>query len=99
MTESGRTAEIVSHYRPNKIIYALSSHHNICNQLSMIWGVFPILTPKYSSTDDMIKKVERLLVSKQLLTKGDTFVMTSGVPVGVTGKTNMLKIHKVEKKI
>ena len=95
MTESGSTARIVSHYRPNKKIFALTPHKHTCNKLSMVWGVYPILTEKFKSTDEMIEKTEKLLLREKLLSKGDTFVLTSGAPVGVSGNTNMLTIHKI----
>ena len=48
-----------------------------------------------NKTDEMIEESEKILTTKKLLKKGDTFVLTSGVPVAVTGTTNMLRIHKI----
>ena len=95
MTESGNTAIIVSHYRPRNNIFALTPSESICRKLSLVWGVIPILTKKFESTDEMIEESEKILIKKGLLELGDTFVLTAGVPVGVPGTTNMLKIHKV----
>ena len=97
MTESGSTAIIVSHYRPDTNIFALTPNKNICNKLSLIWGVYSILIPEYISTDKMIIGAQKVLIENKLLKYGNTFVLTAGIPVGVTGSTNMLKIHKVEK--
>ena len=97
MSESGSTSIIVSHYRPNNNIFSLTPNKNVCNKLSLVWGVYSILTPKYISTDKMIREAERILIENKLLKYGNTFVLTAGVPVGVTGSTNMLKIHKIEK--
>ena len=97
MTESGSTAIIASHYRPETSLFALTPNKNICNKLSLVWGVYPILIPEYTSTDKMIEGAQKILVDKKLLKYGDMFVLTAGIPVGVIGTTNMLKIHKVEK--
>ena len=95
MTESGSTAIIVSHYRPKNNIFALTPYRSICNKLSLVWGVIPLMTEEFESTDEMIIESEKLLIKRGLLKLGNTFVLTAGVPVGVSGTTNMLKIHKV----
>ena len=95
MTESGSTAVVVSHFRPMNNIFALTPNESTCNKLSLVWGVIPLHTKQFSSTDEMIEESEKILKTKKLLKKGDTFVLTSGVPVAVTGTTNMLRIHKI----
>ena len=95
MTESGLTSIIVSHFRPKANLYALTPNENICKRLTLIWGLVPIISPKFLSTDDMIVGAERILRDKGYIKKDNVFLLTSGVPVGVTGSTNMLKIHKV----
>ena len=95
MTESGSTAVVVSHFRPMNNIFALTPNESTCNKLSLVWGVIPLHTKQFSSTDEMIEESEKILTTKKLLKKGDTFVLTSGVPVAVTGTTNMLRIHKI----
>ena len=61
MTESGSTSIVVSHFRPTENLYALTPHQSICKRLTLIWGVVPILTPKFLSTDDMIINAEKIL--------------------------------------
>ena len=95
MTQSGNTAIIVSHYRPRNNIFALTPSQSICNKLSLVWGVIPILTEEFESTDEMIVKSEKILLKRELLESGDTFVLTAGVPIGISGTTNMLKIHRI----
>ena len=95
MTESGSTSIVVSHFRPTENLYALTPHQSICKRLTLIWGVVPILTPKFLSTDDMIINAEKILKDKGLIKLDEVFILTSGVPVGITGSTNMLKIHRV----
>ncbi len=97
MSESGATARIVSHFRPNVNIYGLSPHIYICNRMSLLWGVIPIHTKSYLTTDDMLINAEKILLNKKYMKKGQTFVLTAGVPVGVSGSTNMIQIQKIEK--
>ncbi len=95
MTESGSTARIVSHFRTQVKIFALSPSVDICNRMAMYWGVVPIKTKNYLSTDEMLLNAEKILLEKKYMKKGQTFLMTAGVPVGVTGSTNMLKIQYI----
>ena len=95
MTESGSTARIVSHFRTQVNIFALSPSYNICNKMTLFWGVIPIVTKDYLSTDEMLLNAEKILLEKKYMKKGQTFIMTAGIPVGVTGSTNMLKIQHI----
>ena len=97
MSESGSTARIVSHFRPNVTIYGMSPHKYICNRMALLWGVVPIQTKSFISTDDMIVNAEKLLLDKKFMKKGQTFVLTAGIPIGVSGTTNMLQIQKIQK--
>ena len=65
--------------------------------MSLYKGIIPIKTNEYLSTDEMLINAERILLEYRYIKKGQTFVMTAGVPVGVTGSTNMLKIKKIDK--
>ena len=96
MTESGSTAKIVSFFRPKISIYALSPHLSVCNRLSLLWGVTPIKSQEYLSTDEMLINAEQILLDNNFIRSGQTFVMTAGVPVGISGSTNMFRIQKVE---
>ena len=98
MTESGSSSRIVSHFRPKANIFSLSPYINICNRMSLFWGVISIHTQKFKSTDQMLIHSEKILLNEKYIKKGQTFVMTAGVPVGITGSTNMLKIQEVGKK-
>jgi len=97
MTESGSTSRIVSYFRPITNIFSLSPHIDICNRMSLFWGIMPIYTKKFKSTDQMLHHSEKILLDKKYMKKGQTFVMTAGVPVGITGSTNMLKIQQIGK--
>ncbi len=95
MTESGSTSRIVSHFRPRANIFSLSPHLEICYRNSLLWGVVSIQTEEYLSTDEMLVNAEKLLLDSKYIRVGQIFVMTAGIPVGVSGSTNMLKIHKI----
>ena len=97
MSESGATARIVSHFRPNVTIYGMSPHTYICNRMSLLWGVVPIQTKSYLTTDDMLINAEKILLSKQYMKKSQIFILTAGIPIGVSGSTNMLQIQKINK--
>ncbi len=96
MSESGATARIVSHYRPDVIIFGMSPHQKICNRMSLYWGVVPIQTKSFKSTDDMIKNSEKFLLKNKMLKKGQTYILTAGIPIGVSGSTNMIQIQKIK---
>jgi len=96
MTETGLTAMKMARYRPKASIFALCTDEQVCHQLSLIWGVTPILVKPYATTDQMINNTGDLLKGRGYIKKGDLFIITAGVSAGVTGSTNMLKIHEVE---
>ena len=97
MSESGATSKIVSSIKPKANIFSLCPYNDICNRMSLFWGIISIKTKEYPSTDEMLNNSESILLEKKYIKKGQTFVMTAGIPVGVTGSTNMLKIHKIRK--
>jgi len=96
MTETGLTAMKMARYRPKARIFALCTTEKVCSQLSLIWGVTPVLVEYYSTTEEMIQNTGNLLKKLGFVDKGDLFIITAGVSAGVSGTTNMLKIHKVE---
>ena len=94
-TRSGRTACIISKYRPNIPVIAVTHTEPILNRLSLYWGVEGALVKLKDNTDDMVKSVEARLIEQKLVKKGDTVIITLGVPWGVVGSTNMLMIHRI----
>jgi pyruvate kinase len=96
MTETGLTAMKMARYRPKARIFALCTTEKVCSQLSLIWGVTPVLVEPYSTTEEMIQSTGSLLKKLGFVDKGDLFIITAGVSAGVSGTTNMIKIHEVE---
>lgn len=94
-TSSGFTARMVSKYRPKAPIIAASPNERVCRQLCLIWGVYPLAVPQTNSTDEMIKQAVDTSLAEGLIRCGDLIVITAGVPVGVPGTTNLIKVHVV----
>jgi len=94
-TQSGSTALLVSKHRPAMSIIAATPVERIARLVSLYWGVMPILVRTKRTTDDMIMSVERAMVRQKIVGARDLIVITAGVPVGVAGSTNMMKLHRV----
>lgn len=94
-TSSGYTAAAVSKYRPVAPIIAATESEQVMRKLSLYWGVYPVKISKMNSTDEIIdKSVERAL-ELGYIQNGDLTIITAGVPVGISGSTNLLKVHIV----
>lgn len=96
-TASGYTARMVSKFRPAQTIIAATSDVRVQRQLNISWGVYPVLKPHMESTDDVIKSSVSKALEHGMVQEGDLVVITAGVPVGITGTTNLIKAHIVEK--
>jgi pyruvate kinase len=96
-TSSGFTARMVSKYRPKAPIIAASPNERVRRKLCLIWGVYPLAVLQTDSTDEMIKQAVDTSLAEGLIKCGDLIVITAGVPVGVPGTTNLIKVHVVGK--
>jgi pyruvate kinase len=94
-TTSGATARNIAQFRPPVSILAFTPEEDTARQLAIIYGVLPILIQRGGSTDDMIARMERDVLERKLVEPGDRVVITSGQPIGVSGSTNLLKIHAI----
>ena len=95
VSESGGTARLLSKYRPQPPIIACVMDTQIQRQLSLSWGITPLLMPMAHSTDELIEMSTATAEAHGYLHSGDLAVVTAGVPVGISGTTNMIKIHMV----
>jgi len=94
-TSSGYTAAAVSKFRPAAPIIAATESEKVMRKLSLYWGVYPVKISKMNSTDEIIEmSVERAL-ELGYIENGDLTIITAGVPVGISGSTNLLKVHIV----
>lgn len=94
-TQSGYTARMVSKYRPKPPIVAVTPREKVANQLALTWGVYPLMSPPMNTTDDMFEAAVEVSLKAQYIKKGDMVVITAGIPVGVAGTTNLLRIHTI----
>ncbi|MCL2633488.1 MAG: pyruvate kinase [Oscillospiraceae bacterium] len=95
MSRSGETARLLSKYRPEQPIYACVVDAHIARHLSLSWGVYPLVMPLMSTTDEALKKSEKLLRKAGYVKSGDMLVIAAGLPVGESGTTNMITVHLV----
>ena len=94
-SESGTTARLLSKYRPQQPIIACVMREQVQRQLSLSWGITPLMMSLAHSTDELIEMSTALAKENGYLHNGELAVVTAGVPVGVSGTTNMIKIHMV----
>jgi pyruvate kinase len=95
LTDSGGIARLMSEYRPEAGIVALTRNEVTYRRLALIWGVTAILVDTAATTDEVIDQAEQVLLDKGLAVSGDNVVITMGVPVGSGTQTNTLKIHQM----
>jgi pyruvate kinase len=95
-TMSGQTARLIATYRPETPILAVTPLKSTFHQLSLVWGITPILLPeiKYQFLD-IIKNTERVLIEKGYIKLGDLAVISLGLPTAKPGATNLMKIHTI----
>jgi pyruvate kinase len=94
-TESGYTARMVSKYRPQSVIVAVTPNERTQRRLLLQWGVCPILGPSSQDSDQMVNNAVASALFSNIVKDGDLVVITAGVPVGTTGTTNMIRVHIV----
>lgn len=94
-TQTGYTARMVAKYRPRPPIIAVTPHSRVVRRLTMVWGVLPLLVGQIQNTDQMIREAVEAAVAARYISAGDLVIITAGVPVGVHGTTNLLKVHTV----
>lgn len=95
LTESGNTARLISKYRPDADILAVTFDEKTQKSLMINWGVIPVVTDKPASTDDMFEVAEKAALASGLVESGDNIVIVAGVPVG-SGGTNTMRIRTVQ---
>ncbi len=95
VTKSGRSARMISRYRPTSDIISCATTEKVCRQLSLTWGVTPLLIKEEKEVFNLFDRAIQAAEKMKLLEKGDLTVITSGVPIGVSGTTNMMKVQIV----
>ena len=96
VTMSGFTAEMLARYKPTCPIIACSIEPHVCRQANLLWGVRPLHIKKEDTAEDLFNDAVRESLEAGYIKKGDIVVITAGVPLGISGKTNMIRVVEVE---
>ncbi|MGN0560734.1 MAG: pyruvate kinase, partial [Candidatus Fimenecus sp.] len=95
VTKSGSTARMISKHRPQCMIIGCTTDETVCRQMNLSWGVVPLLCDEKKNTDELFSHAVEVARKNGLVTAGDVVVITAGIPLGISGTTNMLKVEKL----
>lgn len=95
VTMSGSTASMISRFKPNCNIIGCAVTPQVCRQLNLVWGVKPLLIEKEEDADALFSSAAKAAEEAGLVKKGDVVVVTAGLPLGVEGKTNMIRVVEI----
>ena len=95
VTKSGSTARILSRYRPACVFVGCTTEKHVWRQLALSWGTVPLMIAEESNTDDLFEHAVDAAVQNGLVHDGELVVLTAGVPLGISGTTNLMKVHVV----
>ena len=95
ITKSGRSARKIAKNRPDKTIIACATSEKVCRQLMLTWGVVPVLVEEKTDLFDLFKHSIDEAKKTGMVEDGDIVVITAGIPLGIPGQTNMIKVHTV----
>ncbi|MDO5713009.1 MAG: pyruvate kinase [Tissierellia bacterium] len=98
-TSSGYTSRAISKFKPKAPIIAATTSQKVLRQLSLDWGVYGILAPYSATTDSVISVSIEEAKKEGFIKEGDLVVLTAGLPVGLSGTTNLIKVHTIAKTI
>ncbi len=93
----GQTARLISKYRPSCPIISCTMSPAVCRQMNMSWGVIPFIIDEKTNTDELFAAAAEAAESHGLAEDGDLVVITAGVPLGVSGTTNLMKVEKIDR--
>lgn len=97
LTRSGATARMVSKYRPDCPVIALTPSFSTWRELALVWGVYPLICPFTIDVEESVSNSVTIVQQEGMIKGGDTVVFTSGIPLGVPGSTNLLQVYTVGK--
>ncbi|MGL5506388.1 MAG: pyruvate kinase, partial [Paraclostridium sp.] len=98
-TSSGHTARMVSKFRPKCPIIVTTNCEKVMRRLALTWGVYPVKAETASNTDEVVENSIEAAKDANYINNGELIVITAGVPVGVSGTTNLIKVHVISKEI
>jgi pyruvate kinase len=94
-TLSGYTARRVAKERPQTPILCMTPNQVTYRRMALVWGILPVLVTEFTTVDEMIGVTIRAGHDTGLIQRGDVVIIIAGVPFGVAGQTNLLKVHRV----
>jgi pyruvate kinase len=94
-TSSGATALKVARHRPQAPVVAVANREETQRRLALVWGVYPLCAPRMQSTDELVRGAVQQAVEAGFACAGDRVIVTAGVPSGVPGRTNLIKVEVV----
>lgn len=95
VTKTGTTARMISKYRPLAPIIGCTTSEKVWRQLNLSWGVVPLMCEEKNNTDVLFDHATEVAVKNGYAAKNDTVVITAGIPLGISGTTNMLKVQQI----
>ena len=95
VTMSGFNSDMVSRYKPESMVIGCSVNPRVCRQMALLWGVTPVLMSREDNTEDLFDEAIRLAKKQNLIHNKGKVVLTAGVPLGVSGSTNMIQVLEV----
>ncbi len=95
VTKSGTTARMISKFRPFTVIVGATTDKRIYRQLVLSWGVYPVICQEKQNTDELFDHAVEVSKNAGVIKRGDLAVITAGIPLGISGTTNMLKVQIV----
>lgn len=95
-TTSGITARLIARYRPTQPIIAVSPDPHTVKMLCLVWGTHSIPVRGFKSTDEMVRMLQDKALASGMVKRGDLVAITAGLPLHVTGSTNMITVKTIE---
>lgn len=96
VTKTGSTARLISKYRPDAPIISCTTNETVCRQMNMSWGVSPLIIDEKTNSDELFMTAVEAAKGAGYVENGDLVVITAGVPLGVSGTTNLMKVDVVD---
>lgn len=94
-TSSGNTSRAISKFRPRTSIVACTTTDEVARSLSLVWGVYPLVVQEAHETDELIERAIVGALEAGYVEEGDLTVLTAGIPLGVSGSSNLIKVHVI----
>jgi pyruvate kinase len=95
LSTTGKTAQLISSFRPKMPILAVTHHMDPLNRLELMWGIQNFRVRPYRSSEEVMKEVEEILLKLKLAATGDKVVITMGTPVSQGAKTNTVRVYTI----